>query len=274
MVHQHYGSSDSRLVRSTSGRRISGDTAPRWVHRSRPHSWRRLPAPTGQHGHRRSRLSAGESWQIGSVWRECLKPCDRTRRAAPATSPVRVSALLPWGANSSLSREGRTHATTRPRARGRSRGGVRGSGWTSPSLRTTRSLKFSLDQPVGVDMSTSPDPRPRVRRRSIPANRVRHNSCGDVAVCRYGFTTAAHSRCPTDPIWRTTGVAGHCAGYRNVTSGLFTEIECASAYHDRAGRPRRNISAAVSMSVASEAANIHSCSRSAPTPIGCSKLAV
>ena len=33
-----------------------------------------------------------------------------------------------------------------------------------------------------------------------------------------------------------------------------------------------NISAAVSMSVASEAANIHSCSRSPPTPIGCSTL--
>ena len=97
------------------------------------------------------------------------EPCDRTRRAAPATSPVRVSALLPWGAHSSLPREGRTHATTRPRAGGRSRNGIRGSGRTSPSLRTTRSLTFSIDQRVGVDMSTSLDPRPRVPRRLISA---------------------------------------------------------------------------------------------------------
>jgi hypothetical protein len=111
-----------------------------------------------------------------------------------------IPAKVPWGANSSLPREGRTHATTRPRAGGRSRGGIRGSGWTSPSLRTTRSLKFSIDQRVGVDMSTSLDPRPRVPRRSIPANRVRHDCSGDVAACCNGFTTPAHSRCPPDPI--------------------------------------------------------------------------
>ena len=122
---QHHGSSDSRLVRSTSGRCISGrHGAPLDAPRSRPHLWRRLPAPTGQHGHRRSRLSAGESLaesipgatdRIGPTGMP--EPCDRARGAAPATSPVRVSALLPWGANASPSR--RTHprhdASTRRR---------------------------------------------------------------------------------------------------------------------------------------------------------------
>jgi hypothetical protein len=125
------------------------------------------------------------------------EPCDRTRRAAPATSPVRVSPLLPWGANSSLPRKGRTHATTRPRAGGRSRGGVRGSGWTSPSLRTTRSLS-SLSISGSALTHRRPWIRGRVRRRSIAANR--HNCSGNVAVCRNGFTTVAHSTCPPDPI--------------------------------------------------------------------------
>ena len=44
-----------------------------------------------------------------------------------------------------------------------------------------------------------------VPRRSISANRIRHDSSGHVAVCRNGFTTAAHSRCPPDAFWRTTG---------------------------------------------------------------------
>src|SRR5258706_11624780 len=64
----------------------------------------------------------------------------RGQRAAPATRLDRLSRLLSWGQNASLPRERRTDATTHPRANGRSRRGVRGSWWTAPSVRASRSL--------------------------------------------------------------------------------------------------------------------------------------
>jgi hypothetical protein len=65
-------------------------------------------------------------------------------------------------------------------------------------------------------MSTSLDPRPRVKRRSIPANPVRHGFSGGVAACHNGFTKAAHSRCPPDPILANDNVGGEVVVEREV----------------------------------------------------------
>jgi hypothetical protein len=186
--------------------------APRWMHRDRDRIYgdvfqRRLATM----GIAEVVSAPASPWQnpyaerlIGSVRRECLNHVivlgERHLRRL-----LSAYLLYYYGARTHPSR--RTHPrhdASRPRAGARSRSGIRGSGWTSPSLRTTRSLTFSSDQRVGVHMSTSLDPRPRVPRRSISANRVRHDCSGHVAVCRNGFTTAAHSRCPPDAIWRTT----------------------------------------------------------------------
>src|SRR3977135_4517059 len=56
---RHHGSSDGHLVRSTSGRRISGRYGALLVApRSRPELRRGVPAPPGWHGSRRSCLCA------------------------------------------------------------------------------------------------------------------------------------------------------------------------------------------------------------------------
>src|SRR4029453_4142883 len=86
---------------------------------------------------------------IGSVRRECLNHVivlgERHLRRL-----LFAYLLYYHGARSHLSLE-KDAPTPRPAHApgGRSRGGIRGSGWTSPSLRTTRGLKFSIDQRVG-----------------------------------------------------------------------------------------------------------------------------
>src|SRR5438128_672253 len=86
---------------------------------------------------------------IGSIRRECL---DHVIILGERHLRRMLTAYLTYHlrARTHLPRQGRAHTTTRPRADGGSRGGVRGSWWTSPSVRTTRSLTFSVDRRVSV----------------------------------------------------------------------------------------------------------------------------
>ena len=74
------------------------------------------------------------------------RACDRARRAAFAAHLDPLRRLLSWGANTSFPGQGLTHAPTRTDADGRARRGVRGSWWTTPSVRTTRGLTLHRER--------------------------------------------------------------------------------------------------------------------------------
>jgi putative transposase len=127
------------------------EMAPRWLLRDRDaiygDAFRRRVAGMGM-SEVMSRPSS--PWQnpyaerlIGSIRRECLDQVivlgERHLRRVLAGYLAYYHGVR-TGENPSLIREGRAHATARPSADGRSRGSVRGSWWTSPSVRATRSL--------------------------------------------------------------------------------------------------------------------------------------
>jgi hypothetical protein len=107
--------------------------------------------------------------------------------APPARS---LCLLLSWGANPSLPREGRAHATTRPRVDGRSRGGIRGSWRPSPSVRATRSLTRCVTSRMAATVSDMGDLRPRTNRHAQRPSRRQSRS----NVARFGSRSAVPSR--------------------------------------------------------------------------------
>jgi hypothetical protein len=114
---------------------------------SRCHLRGRVPAPCRRHGHH-----GGHHQSIKSLAESVCGAIDRIHTSgvfgsrhcpqpgASAAHDRSVYFLLSWGKNSSLPREGRTRAASRPSTNGRSRRGVRASWWPSSSVRATRRL--------------------------------------------------------------------------------------------------------------------------------------
>ena len=140
--------SDGRVDGAADHRGFSGGhRAAMAIAGSRCHLRGCVPAPCRGHGHHgghhRSIKSLAKSVR-GATDRIPTSGVSRSRhRPRPGASAAHDRSgcfLLSWGQNSSLPREGRTRATSRPSANGRSRRGVRGSRWPTPSVRATRSL--------------------------------------------------------------------------------------------------------------------------------------
>jgi transposase InsO family protein len=158
------------------------DTAPRWLVRARDAIY------SDVFRHRATAMGITEvvsapssPWQnpyaerlIGSLRRECLDHIIIVNQTHLRRMLARYISYY-HGVNSSLPGEGRAHTTTRPRADGRARGGVRGGWWTTPSVRSdaqrdaVRHIVHGATV-AGRDLPVTPTPEhahpPPVRRQS------------------------------------------------------------------------------------------------------------
>ena len=158
---------------------------------------RRVPAPCRRHGHHRSRFSPVQSLAKSLRGANDRIPAPRMSRSRHQSEPDAFAPparslclLLSWGANPSLPREGRAHATTRARVDGRSRGGIRGSWRPSPSVRATRSLTRCVTSRMAATVSDMGDLRPRTNRHAQRPSRRQSRS----NVARSGSRSAVPSR--------------------------------------------------------------------------------
>jgi hypothetical protein len=115
---KHYGASNSRVDRPTSHRGIPGRHRAQMVApRSRQRLRRDVPASSGDHGHRRSVLSAGESLaESVRGTRHRLNPSgmsgsrDRAQSGASAACPHDLQPVLSSEPHASWARQGRARS--------------------------------------------------------------------------------------------------------------------------------------------------------------------
>jgi hypothetical protein len=211
------------------------DTAPRWLLRDRDAIYgdvfRRRVAGMGI---AEVITSPSSPWQnpyaervIGSLRRECLGPRHHSEPEAFASHACSIRLLLSWGENSSLPRENRACASTRPSADRRSRSGVRGSRWTSPSVRATR----SLTRWVRPRMAHSPDTRDPSPREQAHPRHVTSRHVGNRI--RNVWSSEKRSTVPKptpDHYWRTT-IASSCGAA--AIEPYLRNGRCESCCHSR-----------------------------------------